>query len=520
MTFESLKKKYFRFWDIEDSPADNTFDKYQKRLLPGEGVRRRGDRRPVEARFPRARTGRAASRRSSSTRRPRRPKGGSSWTTWSSSGGSSSTTTSTASCTSPQAIRVPPTRRRDPAGLRRLHPRLHGGCLLQRHAAGGRRSARPVTGFRLRRPVRAAHRGHLSPGATWARSARLDQRPDRPGRRFPPAGSRRRLRLQPHQPRERWTERSTRSSRGYVMPRDGSTCARASTRRFWLTVHVPRRRPAGRLPRADPRSAPSMAEPAAVPVEFRVYPRHARPGRHSRGALGPPTSASALVRRRPGHASLEQHAMAERSLREAPRLRLHHLQRAAHRPLPGLPRTASRSSTSARATGRWPLARRVRLHDAGGHLHGDFPGLNLYYRDEAAMQAAGYQRLQPLPPAVFTAIQQHAEAAGTGCRSTGTWATSRSATTSAAPPRTPRPTAPPSRKGRPGSPRPPASARPRPTIRTIAFAKALHVADLNGHDEESVSACCTTPAAIGPSTTAATAGPTASTSTRRPSSSA
>ena len=30
MTFDSLKKKYFRYWDTEDVPADNTFDKYQR----------------------------------------------------------------------------------------------------------------------------------------------------------------------------------------------------------------------------------------------------------------------------------------------------------------------------------------------------------------------------------------------------------------------------------------------------------------------------------------------------------
>ena len=30
MDFEGFKAKYFRFWNVEDSPADNTFDKYQK----------------------------------------------------------------------------------------------------------------------------------------------------------------------------------------------------------------------------------------------------------------------------------------------------------------------------------------------------------------------------------------------------------------------------------------------------------------------------------------------------------
>ena len=30
LDFEAFRKKYFRFWNVEDSPADNTFDKYQK----------------------------------------------------------------------------------------------------------------------------------------------------------------------------------------------------------------------------------------------------------------------------------------------------------------------------------------------------------------------------------------------------------------------------------------------------------------------------------------------------------
>jgi hypothetical protein len=33
MTLQSFKKKYFRFWDSEDSPEENTFDKYQRRYF-------------------------------------------------------------------------------------------------------------------------------------------------------------------------------------------------------------------------------------------------------------------------------------------------------------------------------------------------------------------------------------------------------------------------------------------------------------------------------------------------------
>ena len=43
MDFEQFQEKYFRFWDVEDLPADNTFDKYQKAYFQREDVRRRGD---------------------------------------------------------------------------------------------------------------------------------------------------------------------------------------------------------------------------------------------------------------------------------------------------------------------------------------------------------------------------------------------------------------------------------------------------------------------------------------------
>ncbi len=33
MSFESFKEKYFRFWDVDDTPGDDTFDKYQQRYF-------------------------------------------------------------------------------------------------------------------------------------------------------------------------------------------------------------------------------------------------------------------------------------------------------------------------------------------------------------------------------------------------------------------------------------------------------------------------------------------------------
>ncbi len=48
----SCKQHYFRLLGHEDLPSENTFDSYQKTLLPGEGVRRGGEQRAVAAGIP------------------------------------------------------------------------------------------------------------------------------------------------------------------------------------------------------------------------------------------------------------------------------------------------------------------------------------------------------------------------------------------------------------------------------------------------------------------------------------
>ena len=73
-----------------------------------------------------------------------------------------------------------------------------------------------------------------------------------------------------------------------------------------------------------------------------------------------------------------------------------------------------------------------------------------------------------------------------GCPSTGTWATSRSATIWSARPRMPKPTAPPSPRGRRCSPRATSFEPARTDDPHFRFAKALHVANLNGHNEPTV----------------------------------
>ena len=51
MDLESFKKRYFRHWDTDDLPADNTFDKYQVPYFQREAARGRGPRRPAEHRL-------------------------------------------------------------------------------------------------------------------------------------------------------------------------------------------------------------------------------------------------------------------------------------------------------------------------------------------------------------------------------------------------------------------------------------------------------------------------------------
>ncbi len=105
LDFEAFRRQYFRFWNVEDLPADNTFDKYQKSLLPRETVRCRGDGRPVEPRFPGRELGLLASRPWSSfrCRKPRREK--SSSALWKGSAGSILTTLSSGFCPPRQATR-------------------------------------------------------------------------------------------------------------------------------------------------------------------------------------------------------------------------------------------------------------------------------------------------------------------------------------------------------------------------------------------------------------------------------
>ena len=56
------RRKYFRFWDVEDRPDDVTFDKYQKTYFHEKRFDVSGGRRPVESGIPGRELGLLASR--------------------------------------------------------------------------------------------------------------------------------------------------------------------------------------------------------------------------------------------------------------------------------------------------------------------------------------------------------------------------------------------------------------------------------------------------------------------------
>ena len=62
MDFDAFKAKYFRFWDVEDRPADDTFDKYQKPYFHEKVFDVQVAGRPVEPGVPGRESGPAASR--------------------------------------------------------------------------------------------------------------------------------------------------------------------------------------------------------------------------------------------------------------------------------------------------------------------------------------------------------------------------------------------------------------------------------------------------------------------------
>jgi hypothetical protein len=191
-----------------------------------------------------------------------------------------------------------------------------------------------------------------------------------------------------------------------VLPRASVEAPKDVTRRFWLTAHTPADVKPG-VYRGQITLTPEHGEPANVPVEYRVYPGTldpvdvpAGPFSHTIDTPWPGDDPAAKEWDR---------TMEERSLRK---LREYGFTSFTGMPVvrylgfkDGQPRfdftEGDRQMDLARRCGfTMPVVSYVGM-----------PGLNLYFKDEAAMQAAGISDYSQFIKAVFSAIQTHADSA-------------------------------------------------------------------------------------------------------------
>lgn len=192
-----------------------------------------------------------------------------------------------------------------------------------------------------------------------------------------------------------------------IVPRDTLDVRKGVTRRFWITVHPPADAKPG-VYRGTLTISPARGRPAQVPIEYRVYPGTldavdipVGPWSHE---IHIPWDAAD-----PATVAFNQ-AMAERSLQK--------LRDFGFTTFSGLPRVRYLGFKQGKPVfdfsegdRQMELARRMGF-TMPVVTYTEFGGLNLYYRDEAAMSAGGFSDYSQFVKAVFTAIQEHARSAG------------------------------------------------------------------------------------------------------------
>ena len=191
-----------------------------------------------------------------------------------------------------------------------------------------------------------------------------------------------------------------------LMPRDTAAAPKGTSRRFWLTVCPHADTPPG-VYRGQITLTPEHGQTATVPVEYRVF-------KGSLDELDVPAGPWGHQIRIPwdGADPAVQEwndVMARRSLEK---LRAYGLTT-----FSGLPRVAYRGFKDGKPQLDFTAGdRQMKLARECGFTmpvvsYTDLPGINLYYKDEAAMKAAGFSDYGQFIKALFTAIQQHAEEA-------------------------------------------------------------------------------------------------------------
>ncbi|HEV3022905.1 MAG TPA: hypothetical protein VGX76_10570, partial [Pirellulales bacterium] len=193
----------------------------------------------------------------------------------------------------------------------------------------------------------------------------------------------------------------------FVIPRASVDVRRGETRQFWFTVRPDEDAKPG-VYRGEITITPEHGQPARVPVEYQVYPGTLE-------AVDVPAGPWSYEIRTPwdaGDAAARafHETMAERSLRK--------LRDYGFTTFSGLPRVRYLGFEQGKPVfdfsegdRQMKLARRMGF-EMPVVTYTEFAGLNLYYQDEAAMKAAGFSDYSQFVKAVFAPIEEHAEAAG------------------------------------------------------------------------------------------------------------
>ncbi len=190
-----------------------------------------------------------------------------------------------------------------------------------------------------------------------------------------------------------------------VLPRNTVDAPRGVTRRFWLTVNVPLDAKPG-LYRGHITLNSARTPASEVPVEFQVYPGTLDPADIPIGPFNH-TIDTAWDGSDP-LAQTWNRTMEERSLRK--------LHDCGFTTFTGLPlvrylgfKEGKPQFDFVEADRQMELARRCGFTMPVVSYIG-MPGIDLYFKDETAMKAAGFNDYSQFVKAIFTAIQSHADA--------------------------------------------------------------------------------------------------------------
>jgi hypothetical protein len=265
-----------------------------------------------------------------------------------------------------------------------------------------------------------------------------------------------------------------------IIPEPAVEVRKGITRRFWLTIRPPVGTPAG-LYRGQITITPERGQPAQVPVEYRVYPGTldavdipVGPWSHT---IGIPWDGSDPA------AKDWNDTMAERSLEK-----LHDY---GFTSFSGLPEVRYLGFKDGKpqldfSEGDRQMARARRCGFTMPVItYCGFPGLDLYHKDEGAMRAAGFSDYSRFIKAIFSAVQAHAQQANwlpvywnLGDEPIGDELTRAAESAEAYRAAFP--------KGPPWFTAATSFESAKEDDPHCRFAKALHVANLNGHNEPTV----------------------------------